>query len=126
MGSMGRPTPILVLDEARYHRIETSDVPPGYAAVPVEIDDNGDITNARMVAGSVGMRLSSSGLTLDGEGEAQTGTDTVQPGSGWWMYEIMSEDEMLEEARKKYETMRASYPQIYPEWKGKGSLSWMD
>lgn len=97
MPSIGLPTPVLTFDEARYHRIETSDVPPGYAAVPVEIYDNGRITDAQMVAGSVGMRLSSSGLKLDGNCEDDTGIDTIQPGSGRWMYEVRNEEEILEE-----------------------------
>jgi hypothetical protein len=64
--------------------VETSDVPAGWTSVPVELDDDGVITNAAMVAGSVGMRISSSGTKLE---SGQTGVDTVQPTSGWWMYE---------------------------------------
>jgi hypothetical protein len=37
-----------------------------------------------MVAGSVGMRISRSGVKLE---SGETGVDTVQPASGWWMYE---------------------------------------
>jgi hypothetical protein len=43
-----------------YPIVETSDVPAGWTSVPVESDGNGEITNAAMVAGSVGMRISSS------------------------------------------------------------------
>lgn len=74
---MGLPTPVLILDGCRYHRstfstqffpdpfkllwklgtnkivmiVETDDIPAGWVSVPVELDDNGDITNAAMVAG---------------------------------------------------------------------------
>lgn len=125
MSSMGEPTPVLSLNGARYHRIETDDVPAGWTSVPVELDDDGNITNAAMVAGSVGMRISSSGLELH-SGNGETGIDTVQPASGWWMYETMSEEEILEEKRKQYEKLREQYPQIYPEWKGAESVAWME
>jgi hypothetical protein len=39
-----------------------------------------------MVAGSVGMKISNSGFELQ-SGNGDTGIDTVQPASGWWMYE---------------------------------------
>lgn len=97
-----------------------------------------------MVAGSVGMRLSSSGLELHSR-KGYMGLDTIQPTSGWWMYETskyprtlgnfssrrrltlpVSEEEILEEKRKQYEKKREMYPQIYPEWKGKESLSWLE
>lgn len=87
-----------VLDGVRYHRIESADVPPGYASVPVKIDDNGVIYEARMVAGSVGIRMESSGVAGErgpgGRGgklrpkdePLEVGLDTVRPISGWWMY----------------------------------------
>lgn len=118
---MGRPTPMLVLDGARYHRIETGQVPPGYASVPVELDDNGTIYNAEMVAGSVGMMISASGLELE---DGSHGLDTIQPGSGWCMYEIMSEEEKLEKARIAYEKQRETSKWL-PEWKGKESLGYL-
>jgi len=73
------------LGGVRYHVVDLEDVPQGYAAVPVEVNDNGKIYSTRMVAGSVGIRLSSSGEPLDGQ--ERTGMDTMQPLSGWWMYE---------------------------------------
>jgi hypothetical protein len=121
MHSMGNPTPVLVLDGARYHRIETGDVPPGYASVPVELDDHGVIYKAEMVAGSVGMMISASGLKLD---NGKQGFDTVQPGSGWCMYEIMSEEETLEKGRIKYEKQRETRTWM-PEWKGRESMSYL-
>jgi hypothetical protein len=50
------------------------------------LDDNGLIANAAMVAGSIAMQISSSGTELH-SGNGETGVDTVQPMSGWWMYE---------------------------------------
>lgn len=70
----------LELDNSIYHWIESNDVPPGYTSVPVKVDDNGDIFQARMIAGSVGMKFSSS----QGAGHDP---DTIQPESGWWMFE---------------------------------------
>lgn len=66
-----------VLDDVQYHRVETQDIPTGSTSVPVKLDDNGKMYDTVMVAGSVGIKATSSGDTLD----------TVQPESGWWMYE---------------------------------------
>ena len=74
----------LQLDGATYHRIDTQDVPSGYSVVPVKVDDNGYIFDAKLIAGSVGKKFSSSGgMTEDG----RVGLDTVQAESGWWFYE---------------------------------------
>jgi len=75
----------LELDGIRYSSCETGKVPPGYASVPVKLDDNGTIYDCEMVAGSVGVRLTSSGENL--EGKEEKGIDTLQPVSGWWIYE---------------------------------------
>ena len=40
-------------------------IPDSFTAVPVTVDDNCHIYKARMVAGSVGIRVTSSGDTLD-------------------------------------------------------------
>jgi Domain of unknown function (DUF4419) len=92
----------LQLDDARYHCIETTDVPPGWASVPVKLDDDGNITWTVMVAGSVGMKVTSSGKDLH-ERPGETGLDTLSVESGWWMYEKLSDEEMKEakEAKKK-------------------------
>ncbi|KAL9590165.1 MAG: hypothetical protein Q9203_001019 [Teloschistes exilis] len=79
----------LKLDDATYHQVDSSDVPPGYSSVPVIVDDNGDEFGATMIAGSVGMKYSSS------SGET-SGLDTLQPESGWFMFEKKSEEEKTE------------------------------
>jgi hypothetical protein len=58
-----------------YLIVETSAVPAGWTSVPVELDDNGEITNAAMVTGSVGIRISSSGTKIE---SGEMGVDTVQ------------------------------------------------
>src|SRR5262249_12098776 len=100
----GAATPRLVLDDALYHRIDSNDIPPGFASVPVIIDDQGDEYEAIMVAGSVGIRVISSGepvtpmrewrhigLTNPEEGPL-VGLDTAQPESGWWIFEKKGEN----------------------------------
>ncbi|KAJ6582679.1 hypothetical protein DFH09DRAFT_1309619 [Mycena vulgaris] len=73
----------LVLDDTPYHRIESSDVPPGYAEVDVTLDDNGEMFECVMVAGTIGTQVSSSGdRALSKSGES----DTVSPAAGWWMF----------------------------------------
>jgi hypothetical protein len=74
--------------------------------VPFEVNDNGMLYETRMVAGSVGISVSSSGQRLDpgprqrvGEGQmADAGLDTLQPISGRFMYEVESKED--EEARE--------------------------
>ncbi len=74
----------LKLDDATYHEIGSNKVPPGYTSVPVKVIDNGVVFGARMVAGSVGQKYTSSQ-------EAGSSLDTIQPESGWWMFEVDSE-----------------------------------
>jgi hypothetical protein len=69
------------------------DIPSGYASVPVLINDNGHEFDVEMLAGSVGITISNSmdGIATDSEGVM----DTMQPASGWFMYEI--EEKAMEE-----------------------------
>ncbi|GAP91508.1 putative duf4419 domain-containing protein [Rosellinia necatrix] len=98
------------MNGTQYHKLDTDDIPDGYVSVPVTLDDNGQIIKTRMVAGSVGIAASSSGDKLDTSwthagwykppfGERQytpvtpevsetAGLDSLQPVSGWWMYEV--------------------------------------
>ncbi len=46
------PTPMLQLDEARNHCVDTNNIPPSWAFVPVKLDNNGNIIECVMVAGS--------------------------------------------------------------------------
>lgn len=78
----------LSLDGVQYHAVDMADVPPGWAAVPVKVNDNGYEYKARMIAGSVGIGTSSSGEpTADGS----VGEDTLQPEVGWWMMKVKPE-----------------------------------
>lgn len=107
------------LDGVLYHRVNTQDIPCGFVSVPVTVDDNGEVYHTKMVAGSFGIEVTSSGGMLDGgadhddddsyeihdDGELvshqytpgapteQSGLDTVQPLSGWLMYEKESEED---------------------------------
>jgi hypothetical protein len=84
------------LDGVQYHCVDTDEIPSGFAAVPVNVDDNGDKFKARMVAGSVGIRATSSGQTSPDSlppvtGSTPTGElilDSIQPVSGWWMFKV--------------------------------------
>lgn len=109
MYTMIDPNLVLVLDDARYHHVDTEIIPPGYASVPVLLDDNGVYYNAEMVAGSLGIMISSSGLD-DAKGER--GLDTVQPGSGWCMYEVYTQKE-LDAKPKPEQRKRKSIFDVY-------------
>lgn len=101
------------LKDALSRRVDTEDVPSGFASVPVTVNDNGTIYETMMLAGIVGIQATSSGAMLDGTqyhddpplfpdgpggplepavysvppATEQAGLDTIQPLSGWWMYE---------------------------------------
>ena len=76
--------PLLSLDGVQYHQVGSDNVPPGYCTVPVLIDDNGHEIPAEMLAGSIGWNCTSSGLETS---SGKRGPDTMQPRSGWWIYE---------------------------------------
>lgn len=108
---------LLRLDETVYHAVEISRIPAGLTSVPLKIDDNGNIYETTMVAGSVAIRVSTSAEPLDvtahgyrpvglGSQDAapvpavpQTGLDSLQPESGWWIFEkLNAEDDTKKEA----------------------------
>lgn len=112
------------LDSTLYHRLNMKNIPSGFTSVPVQVDDNGRLYNTIMVAGSVGIQVTSSGQLLDqglnGHSSAGIlttndrgrrvpypyhpntpdggpGLDSLQPVSGWWMYKkIESEEQGLQ------------------------------
>ncbi|KAJ5143651.1 uncharacterized protein N7515_002438 [Penicillium bovifimosum] len=93
-------------------RVRLCSVPAGYSTMPVTVDDNGREYKAKMLAGSIGIQATSSGgrlecleeqleewpinetlRTIDTvSGQPTAGTrrrelNTIQPASGWLMYE---------------------------------------
>jgi len=74
----------LTLDNTPYHRIDTGDIPSGYAEVDVKLDDNGVEFDCMLTAGLVGSTVRDSkdvGWNLHGSGIR----DVVGPLAGWWM-----------------------------------------
>ena len=84
-GRSHRNTYHLILDDQPYHTIDMSQIPPGFAGVPVTVDDNGYVYMARMVAGSVAIRATKSEEWKESGGE---GEDTLAPEVGWWMFKV--------------------------------------
>jgi hypothetical protein len=80
----------LELDGVSYHRVDTEDIPSGFASVPVLVDDNGTQYKTKMIAGSLGIKVTSSDDPTAGTKEK---LDTLQSLSGWMMYEIKDESE---------------------------------
>ena len=82
----------LDLDYVEYHQIDSDSIPPGFTSVPVKVNDDGLEYDTVMVAGSVGIRGTSSSDALarsQGEGLGQNPVgllDTLQPESGWWIF----------------------------------------
>jgi hypothetical protein len=85
------------LDGVQFHRLDMSEIPSGSSSVPVIVDDDGKLYDTLMVAGSVGVEVSASGGDVlppkpnpwnrDGEKVKGNGMDTLQPISGWWMFD---------------------------------------
>ncbi|KAF9994663.1 hypothetical protein BGZ79_000549 [Entomortierella chlamydospora] len=79
----------IALDGALYHYVTSDKISNGYAEVDVTIDDNGVTIPSKMVAGHVGIQISSSAdKTLSSTGER----DTVRPAAGWWIFSTIPED----------------------------------
>lgn len=97
----------LELDGVKYNQIDIEDLPVGFASVPVEVDDNGTKYSTKMVAGSLGIQATSSGQKTDpgndhvyidiftetsnykpAAGTEKADLDTLQPATGWIMYEV--------------------------------------
>ncbi|KAI1378088.1 hypothetical protein F4677DRAFT_414398 [Hypoxylon crocopeplum] len=133
--SFGARNPGCDLDGTLFHRVDTEDIPDAFVSVPVTVDDNGTIYHTRMVAGSVGIEVSSSGETLEEmpprkrqrllshqplttsaaqELSRTTGPDSLKPVSGWWMYELIEAgDDKTNKKRAVQEGQRL--PQIVDE-----------
>ncbi|KAJ7910060.1 hypothetical protein B0H13DRAFT_2013234 [Mycena leptocephala] len=97
----------LIFDGTPYHRVRTGSVPPAYAEVDVKLDDNGEKIDCFMLAGMVGMRVSSSAdPMLSSSGE----NDTVHPVPGWWIctkkQNVVSAQEEFKEKMKELERKR--------------------
>lgn len=111
------------LDGVYFHLVDTKDIPLGSVSVPVTVNNNGVTVKTKMLAGMVGIQATSSGSMLDadrghthrrfdsetfkhvlvpyipGPPTESPGLDSLQPLSGWWMYE--TEDAEVTEAREK-------------------------
>ncbi|KAI8965008.1 hypothetical protein F5Y11DRAFT_314353 [Daldinia sp. FL1419] len=95
----GTRTPGCDLDGTLFHTIDMADIPDAFSSVPMTVDDNGTIHETRLVAGSIGMAVSTSGEFIESKSSYfrtgkpeisnETGPDTLQPVSGWWMYELL-------------------------------------
>ncbi|GJJ78992.1 hypothetical protein EMPS_11351 [Entomortierella parvispora] len=73
---------VLIMDGATYHHVDTNDIPPAFAEVPVLLNDNGVEFKTVMIAGLLGMRVSGGNK------------DTVRPQPAWWIaQEIRTEDD---------------------------------
>ncbi|KAJ4322095.1 hypothetical protein N0V94_002563 [Neodidymelliopsis sp. IMI 364377] len=104
----------LEFEGVKYHRIEMGDIPAGMVSVPLLVDDNGTEYKTKMIAGSFGIQVTSSGQKTDAttnhvnqglrydeerkkyvpieyvpsEGTEEAGLDSLQPLTGWIMYEL--------------------------------------
>ncbi|KAJ6450378.1 hypothetical protein C8R45DRAFT_916894 [Mycena sanguinolenta] len=71
------------IEDTPYHRLDTNRVPVGYTAVDIKLMDNGEPFDGAMVAGMIGMQVSSS---CDPALSSTGMNDVIRPASGWCMY----------------------------------------
>ncbi|KAF8310914.1 hypothetical protein F5887DRAFT_1051423 [Amanita rubescens] len=71
----------LVLDGVSYPKIDSQDVPVGFAEVDVELDDNGEKFETMIIAGSIGSQICMSTSSV---------RDAIRPLPAWW-YMIMED-----------------------------------
>ena len=95
--------PSFDLSISLHGRVDTDILPAGFAVVPAKVDDNGDVYKTKLIAGSVGIQLTSSGERLDEgpiyglkkgqrrEPTGKPGLDSLQPVTAWWMYKLKPE-----------------------------------
>ena len=76
--------PALRLDRTTYGKLDMTLIPSGYASAAVTVYHNRRTFNATITAGSVGVRCTRSGQVF---ATGNVGVDTIQPESGWWMFE---------------------------------------
>lgn len=95
-----------LFDDVLFPDVDIDKISLGFASVPVKVDDMGHKYDATMVAGSVGIAASSSNqstslshaqvghpreqqvmLNASTSSESTSVVDTLQPHSGWWIYE---------------------------------------
>lgn len=88
-------SPYLVLDGFPYPTVDSQDVACGYACVDVTLDDNGDVMETVLIAGSVGAQICSTEKT---ELFRNGLRDTVRPISAWWLFVKLNEDEIRDDA----------------------------
>lgn len=80
------------LNCVNYSSVNTDESPSGYSGVPVKVGEDGHIFHTRMVAGSVGIRVTAFNQRPGGAGTGasspsggQPSRDTIQPVVGWRM-----------------------------------------
>ncbi|KAJ6450370.1 hypothetical protein C8R45DRAFT_1043463 [Mycena sanguinolenta] len=72
-----------LIEGTPYHRLDTNFIPVGYTALDIHLIDNNVPFDCAMVAGMIGMQVSSSN---DTSVSADGANDVIQPVSGWCLY----------------------------------------
>ncbi len=67
-----------------FYQVEIDEIPPGFATVPVKIDDNGQVYMARMIAGSMATRGYVNHRNFSAERRGNY--NTLQPEVGWCVF----------------------------------------
>jgi len=89
----------LMLDGIIYHRIESSDIPAGFAEVDVKLDDNGKNFDTILTAGQLCTQIcDSEDQTLSPDGRRDTG----RPLAAWWLFDKKDEQTLQKEYQARH------------------------
>ncbi|CEJ86814.1 hypothetical protein VHEMI04215 [[Torrubiella] hemipterigena] len=103
----GVPEPTKVA-EVEYPRVKIPDIPPGSASVPVLLDDNGQLFQCTMVAGSAAIQAAKANekqkATVTTAPASDDALTAVQPMSGWWI--CINEDQSDPKEKKANDSAR--------------------
>ena len=103
----------LELDGVQYPAVDSDKIPSGYASVPVTVDDNGKKYHTVMVAGSVGWRVTSSEVN---RATRDAKLDSLQPVSGWWIFERKTKETIVEDRRVKQQIEKKKRMEMMGKW----------
>ncbi|KAJ5764937.1 hypothetical protein N7520_004496 [Penicillium odoratum] len=106
----------LGLDDAVSRRVNMDDIPTGFSAVPVTVEENGHQYDTMVVAGLVGIQATSSEVASipsihenNGDSSGEFRLDSIQPLSGWWMCET-ERQETVEQLSSEIQNVEDDIP----------------
>ncbi|KAG8820175.1 hypothetical protein FRC17_010236 [Serendipita sp. 399] len=99
----------------RYPLVDIDQVPKGYCQVPVQLDDNGEKFDCMMIAGHVGMHISSSKSAEMKAMGPNAIKDTVKPAAEWFIFVVPKAEEKKEQPLFPTDELGLEFEQLLQE-----------